>query len=130
MKRLLLALSLTLPLFATAGTLKISCIGAEVSDCPVAVDVTLANESLTAAIVTGLKPDNTYITTTFGWCGPTAYIEKGYWSLKSCNTTGSFRVIDGEYTKRQLAEGIIQFGVYKPLALCMMQPQGPRCYDQ
>lgn len=130
MKNLILLAVLSLPMFATAGTIKIACIGPEAADCPVAVDVTLERESLTATVVSGMRDHTTYTSTTLGWCGPNSYIAKGYWSSKSCNETGSFRVIDGEYTMRQLAEGIIQFGVYRPLALCMMLPQGPRCYDQ
>ncbi len=127
---LILLAVLSLPLFATAGTIRIACIGPEVADCPVTVDVTLATESLTAAVVTGMRDNTTYTSTSFGWCGPSSHIAKGYWSSKSCTETGSFRVINGEYTKRQLAQGIIQFGVYRPLAVCMMMPEGPRCYDQ
>lgn len=130
MKNPILLAVFSLPLFATAGTIKIACIGPEVADCPVAVDVTLVRESLTAAVVNGMRDQTTYTSTSFGWCGPNSYIDKGYWSSKSCNETGTFRVINGEYTKRQLAEGIIQFGVYRPLALCMMFSEGPQCYDQ
>lgn len=77
MKSLILLAALSLPAFAAADTIKISCIGPEVADCPVTVDVTLERESLTAAVGTGMRDNTSYTTTTLGWCGPNSYIAKG-----------------------------------------------------
>lgn len=51
MKSTMAVLALCLPVLAQAGELSLSCVGAESNQCPVAVDVSLDRERLTAQFV-------------------------------------------------------------------------------
>lgn len=71
MKSTMAVLALCLPVLAQAGELSLSCVGAESNHCPVAVDVTLDRERLTAQYVQGM-PSGEQAVVTLGWCGDTA----------------------------------------------------------
>lgn len=130
MKRLISAVALCLPLFASAGELSISCIGEESASCPVVVDVTLRQERLTAefqmATVAG-GPS----TTTLNFCGyqgSAANIYYGEWvANQKCVVGGKFRVLNGELTKQQLADGVMKFEIHTGMAYCDNSMGFARC---
>ncbi len=133
MKRLLFALALCAASPCFAGTLKIACIGPESGDCPVAVDATLDTERLSVSFITGpARADGTHATVKTGWCGPSRDRPKGGWgfSEQGCAELGTFRVVNGELTKRQLAQGQVQFGIFSPMAICFEGSLGPTCVGQ
>jgi len=121
MKRLIAAVALCFPLFASAGQLSISCIGAESSNCPIAIDATLRQERLTAQFLVRNEGGG-YTTSTLGFCGyegSAGSLHRGEWIAGSrCNVSGVFRVVNGELTKQQLADGAIQFEIQTPMAFC------------
>jgi len=117
MKRVVSAFALCLPVLAQSGELSISCIGAESSSCPVAVDVTLDRERLTAQFAQKDSSGN-YAIGVLGWCGDTLS-GRGRWDTdRGCVTSGKFRVLNGELTKQQLAEGTMLFEIHTVVAMC------------
>lgn len=130
MKRLILAATLCFPLFASAGELSISCLGAESSNCPVVVDVTLRQERLTAEFQVG-APGGGSSTTTLNFCGyegSAANIYYGEWvASQKCVVGGKFRVLNGELTKQQLADGVIRFEIHTGMAYCDNSVGVARC---
>ncbi len=133
MKRLLIALALCAASPCFAGTLKIACIGPESGDYPVAIDATLDTERLSVSFITGpARADGTHATVKTGWCGPSRDRPKVGWGIseQGCAEAGTFRVVNGELTKRKLAQGQVQFGIFSPMAICFEGSLGPTCVGQ
>jgi len=117
MKQVFATFALCMPVLAQSGELSISCIGAETNSCPVAVDVTLDRERLIAKFSQKDSSGNHAIGI-LGWCGD-AISGHGRWdSDGGCGTTGKFRVLNGELTKQQLADGTMQFEIHTIMAMC------------
>lgn len=122
MNRLLTALALCVPLYASAADLTISCIGPESDDCPVAVDVVTDSEAFIATFLTR-KEDGTFERNEVSWCtgfnigggGPYRWLPL---SQGPCFLSGRHRTVNGELTKRQLAESSISFSTQRYEALC------------
>lgn len=126
MKSTMAVLALCLPVLAQAGELSLSCVGAESNHCPVAVDVTLDRERLTAQYVQGM-PGSEQAVVTLGWCGDTAS-GRGRWDTdRGCVTTGKFRVLNGELTRQQLADGAMQFEIHALMAMCQKSAAFSHC---
>lgn len=130
MKRSICAVALCLPLFALAGELSISCMGEESPNCPVVVDVTLRQERLTAEFQVG-TPAGGSTTTTLNFCGyegSAANIYYGHWvANQKCVVGGKFRVLNGELTKQQLADGVMRFEIHTVMASCDNSLGPARC---
>lgn len=130
MKRLISAVALCLPLLAWAGELSISCIGEESASCPVVVDVTLRQERLTAEFQVATAAGGTS-TTTLNFCGypgSAANIYYGEWvAHQKCVVGGKFRVLNGELTKQQLADGVMRFEIHTGMAYCDNSIGSARC---
>lgn len=130
MKRLISAVALGLPLLACAGELSISCIGEESAICPVVVDVTLRQERLTAEFQVATAAGGTS-TTTLNFCGyegSAANIYYGEWVANNkCVVGGKFRVLNGELTKQQLADGVMRFEIHTVMAYCDNSTGSARC---
>lgn len=110
-QHLLVFFALCTPLLASAAELTISCIGPESDHCPVKVEARLSEERLVAYLQVP-QPSGGTQGAVFGWCGPQssgAFSTPGGWSRDStgCKGTGVFQVINGEFTKRQLADSYI-----------------------
>ena len=120
-KRLIFAVALCLPLLASAGELSISCIGEESASCPVVVDVTLRQERLTAEFQVAAAAGGAS-TATLNFCGyegSAANIYYGEWvANQKCVVGGNFRVLNGELTKQQLADGVMKFEIHTVMAYC------------
>ena len=129
MKRLLFTMVvLCAPLFATAGTLSIKCIGPESETCPVAVDVTLFNEKLQTEFL--IKSSVGFEVGSLGWCERiegTGARSVG-WEPRGCYTTGTFRIVDGGLTMKQLATGSISFTMTQLKAFCAESSGTAKCY--
>ncbi len=117
MNRLLTALALCIPLYVSAAGLTISCIGPESDDCPVA-----DSEALLATFLTR-KEDGTFERNEVSWCtgfniggsGPYRWLPL---SQGPCTLDGRHRILNGELTKRQLAESSIAFSTRRYEAFC------------
>lgn len=122
MKRMLSAMALVIPFVASAGEISVTCIGPESDDCPVAVDVRLEIEKLVATFNAGDKAER------LSWCGGTTF-SAPRWSSGECSAVwGDFRVVNGELTKRQLAEGAISFEIRRLHTFCSVDLTGkPVC---
>lgn len=120
MNRVLTALALCAPLIAGAAELDISCIGPESDDCPVTVDVVLERETLVASFYQR-QADGTLQREEAFWCRGMG-VESPYrwlhpaWGI--CEPTASFRVLGGEFSKRQLAQAGIVFSTRQVQSLC------------
>lgn len=128
MKHFLSSLVLLAPMFATAGTLSIKCIGAESENCPVTVDVTLFNEKLQTEFLIKSSVGNEV--GSLGWCERiegTGARSVG-WEPRACYTTGTFRVVDGSLTMKQLATGSISFTLTQLKAFCAESSGTAKCY--
>lgn len=123
MKNLFVAFfALCTPILGSAAELTISCIGTESDTCPVKVEAKLSSERLLAYLQFP-KPGGGTEGVLFGWCGPQTsggFSTPGGWSRDStgCNGTGVFQVINGEFTKRQLADSYIVFESRKTEGFC------------
>jgi hypothetical protein len=121
-QHLLVFFALCTPLLASAAELTISCIGPESDHCPVKVEARLSEERLVAYLQFP-QPSGGTQGAVFGWCGPQssgAFSTPGGWSRDStgCKGTGVFQVINGEFTKRQLADSYIVFESRKTEGFC------------
>lgn len=123
MKRALSTIALLVPLVASAGDIAISCIGPESDDCPVAVDVRLELEKLVATFWAAGKSQ------TLNWCSGSTF-SAPHWSSMECNVWGDFRVINGELTKRQLAEGAVSFEIRRLHTFCTVDLSGKPVCEQ
>ncbi len=133
MKHFFFAISFCLSFAANAGQISFTCIGQESDDCPVTVEVTLDNEML---LVNGrdVAAAPVEVRHTFFWCserglpGQPAYVSKGWKTgLANCNEKGTFRVLNGELTKRQLADADMLFEIRKNVAYCYSPSRQPTC---
>lgn len=118
MKRLLILLAAGAAMQVSAAELTLSCIGPESDDCPVAVDATLQTERLSASFrlgSTGTTPNRVVL----DFCTGSATSGAG-WYADICVSSGTHRVLNGELTKRQLAEGAIIFETRKTQAVCLL----------
>lgn len=132
MKLLLLAVLMSWSTIAAAGEVSFSCIGAESDDCPMNVDVTLDDERLNVSGYVNLhqpNPDRFVL----HWCsakgtaGTPSYIPAGWRPVDGCYEKGTFRVLNGELSKRQLATANVFFEVRKSLGLCSLPDNKPKC---
>ncbi|MFN9473019.1 hypothetical protein [Acidovorax sp.] len=129
-KRCISALALCLPLLALAGELSISCVGEESPNCPVVVDVTLRQERLTAEFQVGAAAGGSTATILnfCGYEGSAANIYYGEWvANQKCVVGGKFRVLNGELTKQQLADGAMRFEIHTVMAFCDNSLGSARC---
>ncbi|MDZ7863398.1 hypothetical protein [Acidovorax sp.] len=123
MKRLLLSLALCAPMLASAATISLSCIGPVSDDCPMAADVTLDREALYIEFSVP-KAGGGFELGTLGWCG----VGSQDWGPgKECYQQGTYRVLNGELTKRQLGQNHVYFKTRKVLAGCGYPLGVPQC---
>lgn len=136
MKNILCTLAISAATLASAGEVAFSCIGPDSDDCSIRVDATISNERLTAMLSTGERPGDVDSTETLGWCGPGDVQTNGYagwFKFPECHTVGNFRVINGELTKRQLAEGKVTFIFTKVAGICnttSSTDKKPQCFNR
>ncbi|MBB6559088.1 hypothetical protein HNP48_001752 [Acidovorax soli] len=133
MKRLLFAFALCTPLLASAGQLEFSCIGPDAPDCPLAIDATFENERLTVAYVTGPAINLNHPTTTVGYCAISPWNSHVAWTPAGCYETGTYRIINGELTKLQVAKAMVTFEWHQRAGFCMeifTKVWTTRCWNQ
>lgn len=118
MKRFIAAATLVAACgYTHAADVTVTCIGAESDDCPVAVDVNLNFEQLIGRFENRPIPNGPVEITRLYWCSGTTFSEPR-WSTQQCTTFGRFRVVKGDLTKRQLADGKLAFEVVKLHTYC------------
>lgn len=108
----------TLP--AVAADITIACIGPESDDCPMALDVRLERETLVASFSLR-KADGTWQREEVYWCKGMGVDSPYRWlgpAWGICEPTGSFRAVNGEFTKRQLAEASVLFSTRQVQSWC------------
>ena len=117
MKRTFAMFFMAVPLWASAGTISIRCIGPESDNCPIAIDATLSQERLTTQFLLR-TPSGGFAANVLAWCGADGSGVGQWVTGGGCVTSGKFRVLNGELTKQQLADGSIQFEMHAPMAFC------------
>ena len=122
MIRFLFVLALCcMPLLASAADITISCIGPESDDCPVAVDVVLHRETFVASFDQRAADGKWLQRQEVFWCkgmgvdSPYRWLHPA-WGI--CEPSGTFRTLNGEFTKRQLAENGVSFSTRQVQARC------------
>jgi len=129
MKSILAALLLCAPLLASAADLSIFCIGPDSDDCPMAVEVNLSNEALVASI-NQARADGSVERVDLAWCDHGFSIMGNIpysWAPLSpslCTRSGRHRAINGELTKRQMAEAGVTFSTRRVQAGCSSTTSG------
>lgn len=118
MKRVLVISALCAPLFAFSAEITISCIGAESDDCPVVVDVNLDGERLVGKFAARPSPTSPVQEGRLFWCSGTTFSGPGWSSGEECTVYGRYRILNGELTKRQMADALLTFDVYRKHTMC------------
>ncbi|EJE54137.1 hypothetical protein PMI14_00968 [Acidovorax sp. CF316] len=133
MKRILAALALCAPLIAGAADLDISCLGPESDDCPMAVNLNPDMEALFAFFDGQRNGDGSVGRVAFLWCTPFTLMGNAplQWldasSTTTCALTGKSRPINGELTKRQMAQAALVFETRRSQVYCSAIDRPPGC---
>lgn len=129
MKRVLIALALCASLFAGAAEVNISCIGPESDDCPMVVDLNPDMDALIASFDGKRNVDGSVERLSLTWCAPfTTGSEPLQWlsdpSYTTCAVNGKSRPLNGELTKRQMAQASLVFETRRSQVNCNDRPIG------
>lgn len=132
MKCLLVALALCAPLIAGAAELEISCIGQDSDDCPMAVNLNPNMEALVASFDGQRNADGSVERVYLTWCTPySVSSEPLQWlsdpSYTTCALSGRSRPVNGELTKRQMAQASLVLETRRSQVHCSSAGQSAVC---
>lgn len=131
MKRLLTALVLCAPFFAGAAEVTIACVGPESDDCPIAVDLNADMEALVATFDGPRKPDGSVERVALAWASIFTLFGNAPLQWLPASSAGPLhgksRPLNGELTKRQMAQANLVIETIRNQALCRLDEETPRC---
>lgn len=133
MKCMLIAFALWASSFAGAAEVTLACIGPDSEDCPMALNLNADMESLVATFNGPRKPDGSVERVSLAWTslyftpfGGGTILQWGP-STSAIALYGKSRPLNGELTKRQMAQAAIVFETIRYQASCRLDDQTPRC---